>query len=60
MQPTVTVGEATAFLKGEDFKASWSGLVGQEQMYLFLVADGHGGAAAARHCARTALRDHLR
>ena len=41
--PCVSVGQAKASLKGEDFSAAWSGLVGGELMHLFLIADGHGG-----------------
>ena len=50
-----SIGEATIALKGEDCKASWSGKVGDDQMHLLLVADGHGGVDAAWHCASTVL-----
>ena len=44
-------------LKGEDFKASWSGNVGHEPVHLFLVADGHGGVIVAFTDDRNGSRD---
>ena len=54
-QPCVDFGTAHASLKGEDRSSCWSGLIGDEQIHLFLVADGHGGEDAAHHCALTVL-----
>ena len=55
LQPYVNFGKANLSLKGEDRSVCWSGLIGDEQIHLFLVADGHGGVDAANHCAETVL-----
>lgn len=56
----VLVGEATIVLKGEDRSASRMATIQGEPLTIALVADGHGGKAAAEYCAKTVIDDFLK
>ena len=47
---TITIGSAALVLKGEDACAMSTSEVAGENLFIALVADGHGGKAAGRHC----------
>jgi len=56
----VLVGEATIVLKGEDRSATRMATIQGEPLTIALVADGHGGKAAAEYCAKTVIDGFLK
>ena len=51
----MTIGAHALTLKGEDAWEFRACAVGGEKLHIALVADGHGGGLAARHCKKVVL-----